>query len=181
MIARSVNSRILHDIVDYCVPQRLLRSFTIWAQRGNDGLMRLNVRIDYDENDRQIELTGDGLPSGIAGSCVIESGAPGVDGTNRGRSHVCLSINKAIDLFVKTAKDRGLYLTWDVSFTDRHEELSKKFGFSRGGGTNKFRDLTVGAPLTKFTCSRLVELEVTAAIAPDTPDDSATHPKECDE
>jgi len=180
MIARSVKSQTLHDIVDYCVPQRLLRSFTIWAQRGNDGLMRLNVRIDYDEHDRQVELTGDGLPSGIAGSYVIDSGAPGVDGTNRGRSHGCPSINKAIDLFVKTAKDRGLYLTWDVSFTDRHQELYKKFGFSWGSGPSTFRDLTVGAPSTKLTHSKFAELEVSAAIAPDTSDDSATQSRKRD-
>ena len=170
MIARSVKSTTLHDIVEFCVPQRLLRSFTIWAERGNDGLMRLNVRIDYDEHDRQIELTGDGLPQGIAGSYAYEYGTSGPDGSRRARPHGCPNINKAIDLFVKTARDRGLFLTWSVSFTERHDELDKKFHL--GSGDGDFRDLTVGAPSTTLTHSEFSELKVLAAIAPGVSDGS---------
>jgi hypothetical protein len=165
MIARSVKSTTLHDIVEFCVPQRLLSSFTIWAQRGNDGLMRLNVRIDYDEHDRQIELTGDGLPQGVVGSYAIECGA---SGPGRAHQHGCPSINKAIDLFVKTARDRGLFLNWSASFTGRHDELYKKFHI--GSGNSKFRDLTVNAPSTTLTHSEFSELKVLAAVAPETSD-----------
>lgn len=168
MIARSVKSTILHDIVEFCVPQRLLQSFTIWGQRGNDGLMRLNVRIDYDEHDRQIELTGDGLPQGVAGSYPLEFGTPSPNGSQEARSHGCPNINKAIDLFVKAARDRGLFLRWSVSFTRRHQELYKKFNFCFGN--SEFRDLTVGAPSTTLTHSEFSELKVSAAIAPDTSD-----------
>ena len=167
MIDRSVKSTVLHDIVEFCVPRRLLRFFTIWAQRGNDGLMRLNVTVDYDEHDRQITLNGDGLPDGIAGTYAAECGTPEADRSQETRPRGCPNINKAIDLFAKTARDRGLFLTWAVGFTERHAELYKKFHF--GSGNTAFRDRTVGTSATTLIHSEFPELRISAAVAPESP------------
>ena len=166
IVDRSVRSSCLHEIIEYCVPRRLLRSFWIWAMQDNDALMRLDVTIDYDEHDRQIELAGDGLPDGVAGSYVVGYGRPDAASARQDRHGTCPHVGKAVDLFVKAARDRGLYLTWNVSFLDRHAELYKKFGFTYSGSST-FRDLTREAPSTKMVHSALPELSVSARVSQD--------------
>lgn len=168
LVDRSVKSARLHEIIEYCVPRRLLRSFYVWAMRGNDGHMLLNVEIDYDEHDRQITLAGDGLPDGIAGSYSIEYGPrPPSTAPDRQRPS-CPHVGKAVDLFTKAARDQGLRLAWNVRFCDRHAELYKKFGFStRASGPSRFRDLTRGGATTRIVDSLFPELSVTAVMATD--------------
>lgn len=166
LVDRSVKSSLLHEIIEYCVPRRLLRSFCVWAMRDHNALMRLDVEIDYDEHDRQIKLAGDNLPDGIAGCYSTECEPSPPRAGSDGQHASCPHVGKAVDLFVKTARDRGLYLTWNVSFCDRHAELYKKFGFSTSG-SSKFRDLTRGSPSTRVINSRFPELSATAAVASD--------------
>lgn len=161
LVDRSVKSPRLHEIIEYCVQRRLLHSFQVWAVRGNDGLMRLDVEIDYEEHDRQIRLAGDGLPDGVAG-CYPVARAPGNDGGWRAG---CPHVGKAVDLFVKTARDRGLHLTWNVCFCDKHAELNNRFGLTCG--TSSFRDLTRNAKPNRIVHSLYSELSVSARISPD--------------
>jgi hypothetical protein len=161
LVDRTVQCEQLREIVEYCVPRRLLRTVFVRANKGWDTMMRLQLEIDYKEHDRQITLSGDGLPDGIAGRYAIGD-APRGDHPGAGaRLPSCPRIGKAIELFTRIARDRGLYLDWDVSFVDRHEELHKMFLLPFP------RDLTYSGHRKELTHTLFPELKVVAAVAPD--------------
>lgn len=124
-------------------------------------MMRLQLEIDYNEHDRQITLSGDGLPDGIAGRYAIGDAPCGNHPSVGTRLPSCPRISKAVELFTRIARDRELYLDWDVSFVDRHEELHKKFGLPYA------RDLTYSGHRKELTHTLFPELKVVAAVAPD--------------
>lgn len=165
LIDRSVKSEWLHEIIEYCVPRRLLRSVTIWGMRGTDGLMWLDIRLDYSEHDRQITLSGDTLPDGIAGSYTVGFSSNDTQESRKGRDPTCPHLAKALELFVETARARGFHFAYGISFTDQHDELRKKFGIGQSSGKSEFRDLTRGAQSSTVIHSVLPELRLVAAIA----------------
>ena len=172
IVDRSVKCPSLRNIIEYCVPRRLLGSFTIWGMRGNDGMMWLTVSIDYIEHDRQITVGGTGLPD----DCDFASDANSSCTTSSitKRSGVsCPQVNRAIDLFTAAATKLGLHLAWAVSFCDQSHELCQKFGIV---GNPNFRNLTVGTTQKTLQHSALPELEVTTACAISTPDSVELQP-----
>jgi hypothetical protein len=157
---RSLRDRLLNEIIAHCVPLTCLDNFTIWGLDEDEARMRLEVRIDYDEHQHQVELSGDGVPDDLAGSYTLDDGPTGRPGSGPMRRH-CPHMGKAVELYMRLVKEQGLRLVWTVRFRERREEMCKKFGLVPAA----VRDGTVGAPESTITNSLYSELIATGRVS----------------
>ena len=167
---RTVKSPLLNEIIEYCVPRKLLARIILTGWRGNEIHTRLEVSIDYDNN---------------GGSCLTVKSdfdrkvfTPGVDGDNQqlgwspteSQQSACPLWAKIIDWFTKLCKDNGLNLSWNIRFNDQHDFLYKKFGFTSCGGASKTIDKTSDTVIHSVTNSNVSSLKMTTKLSPELQD-----------
>lgn len=177
MIDRTASEKRLHEIAEYCIPQRLLHSIHIYGMRGREGFMHLEITIDYDAQDQRVTLRGSGLSTDGADEYQIADDPSNSDGPIPSSRHHCPRVAKVISLFMAALRKRGLVVGWTVGFCDRHKELCERFHLLGGG---PFTDHTAGSPATTAVHSLLPELSVATRSAPDvhpSVDASGSHAK----
>ena len=167
---KTVKSPTLKEIIEYCVPRRLLARIILTGYRGNEIHTRLEVSIDYDKD---------------GGSCLTVKSdfdrkvfTPGADGDNQqsgwspteSQQSACPLWSKIIDWFTKLCKDNGLHLSWNIRFNDQHDFLYKKFGFTSCGGVSKTIDKTSDAVIHSVTNSNVSSLKMTTKLSPELQD-----------
>ena len=130
---KTVKSRRLREIIEYCVPRKLLSSITLKGRRGNEIHTRMEIDIEYSK-DNGTCLT---IKSDLGNQRLTWS----PEGT---KQDPCPLWAKTIDWFTGLCKDNNLYLSWFPYFNDQSKSLYEKFGysFSSGGGTSTVIDKT---------------------------------------
>ena len=156
---RSMKDELLGDVIAYCVPRKFLANFTIYGMEGGDSHMRLEAAIDYDEHEEQVRLSGDGLPDGVAGSYAL---ADGPAGAGPARPDHCPHMGKALDLYIRLVKEKGLQLLWTVSFREKRREMCEKFGLV----PVVIHDCTLGGLQSTVTNSLYSELTIVGRVSP---------------
>ncbi len=156
---RSIRHRLLADIVNECVPNGTLASFTLWGLRGDQAQARMGVVIDYDHQEKLVRLGGDGVPEELRGEY---RGAPGPAGSSSANTvKRCPHMGKVIDLFWNLLTQRGMNCTFSVQFRERAAELIRKFNLA----PSSFKDQTVGAAADTVTNSLFPELSAKTAFS----------------
>ena len=158
---RSLKDSNLNEIIDYCAPRGFLESFTIWGMEDGKAHLRLRVELDYEEHERQIRLHGDALPDGMTGQYSITYGPPGGELEGFPQPPSCPHMGKALDLFIKLARDKGLRLHWTVCFREKRTEMCAKFGLERA----LIDDCSSGCAPSMVTNSRYPELTMTGRVS----------------
>lgn len=153
----SVKNARLQEIIAYCVPQKYLRSFTILGKNGNEAHIRLDVAIDYDEHDRLVRLSGDGLPNGFTGEYGIADGSNDAGAKKGTQPSHCPHMAKAVGLCVHLIREKGLQLEWSVQFREKAIEMARQFDLV----LTTTRDCTGGGIKSPVTNSVLGELTAT--------------------
>jgi len=161
LIDRSLKDELLNRIIDYCVPLKYLAAFTIWGMEQNEAHMRLDVQLDYDEYERQVKLSGDGLPEGLAGAYSLSCGPAGGGGAGTSQPAHCPHMGKALDLYIRLAREKGLRLDWSVRFRENRRELCEKFGLTPAF----IHDCTSDAAPNSVTNSLYAELTMTGRMS----------------
>jgi len=162
---RTVKSLKLKEIIEYCVPRKLLARIMLKGWRGNEIHTRLEISIDYDKNGGSCLTVKSDLDRNIF--------TPGADSDNQQscsnpqecQRSACPLWAKIIDWFTKLCKDNGLNLSWNISFNDQHDFLYKKFGFISCGGASKTIDKTSGTVIHSVTNSNVSSLKMTTKLS----------------
>jgi hypothetical protein len=130
---KTVKSSLLRNIIEYCVPKKLLSSITLTGWRGNEIHTRMEILIDYDsEGSAAFTISSE------AGTQLV-SWSPG--STNHDPCPVWAGI---IDWFMGLCSDNDLQLSWFPYFNGPARELYEKYGYSfnSGGGNSEVIDKT---------------------------------------
>ena len=174
-----VNEKLVKDprlaeIIEYCIPRKLLAAIYFWAWRGNEihAKMFISIRPDNTTSSITIEAIG---RSGEAVKNALGADSAGPD--DRG---ACPVWTQAIELFTSLCEDNGLCFSWSVGWRDKHEELNEKFGFIKQSSSHqavKIIDKTVDMPERHFSNSILSELDMTTLFSEEVRSE-VTKPKE---
>ncbi len=159
---RSLKDKLLNEIIAHCMPLKYLEAFTIYGMDGDEAHMRLEVHIDYDEHEQQIKLFGDGSPDDIARNYAGDDGPSNGTGAGSSRQSHCPHMRKAVDLYMRLVKEKGLQLHWTVRFREKREEMRERFGLCPA----LIHDCTVGGMESEMTNSRYSELKVVGRVSP---------------
>ena len=167
---RTVKNPLLKDIIEYCVPKKLLTRIILKGWRGNEIHTKLEVSIDYD-NDGSSCLT---VKSDLDKK-VFTLGAGSADkqlcwSPDEGQRNACPLWAKIIDWFTKLCKDNELNLSWNISFNDQHDFLYKKFGFVSCPGASKTIDKTSDTIIHNVANSNVSSLKMTTRLSPELQD-----------
>ena len=162
---KTVRSSLLKQIIEFCVPRKLLRAIYLWGMRGNEIHAKMFITIDYDNDKSRINIfssNGHEFTRQEAGDPPCAKPTPHAPD----RPMTCPVWAQAIEFFTQLCEDGELYLTWHISWRDQWEEMNKKFGFGQGGGSSCTTvDKTSGAPVHKIPHSILSELMMTTGFS----------------
>ena len=154
--AQTVGDPLLDEILDYCIPKRLLERFILYGTRGREAYSKLLVSVDYDEHERRTTVEGDdSIPSTWSGVHTECHGAQGDDSDGEtGCERECPVWRQAADWFVALTQEKDLALLWSVVFCDQNDELCRRFRLV----PSNIVDRTVGSAAHAVPNSVLPEL-----------------------
>ena len=138
---KTVKSPIMKEIIEYCVPRKLLETIVIEGKKGNEIHAKMEVTIDYDSQGNSSLIMKSNLEEGVFTRQEAADGTKQIDcnadeTTNTG----CPLWTHTIDWFNRLCQEKGLHLSWNTYFNDKHRFLWDKFGF--GPCTGKTIDKT---------------------------------------
>lgn len=160
---RTVKSPKLKEIVEYCVPRKLLARIILKGCRGNEIHTRLKVLIDYDKKGGSCLTVKSDLGRNIFTPEPI--GKQLCWSPDENQHNACPLWAKIIDWFTKLCKDNGLSLSWNIGFNDQHEFLFKKFGLVSCSSVSKIIDKTSGTAIHSVTNSNVSSLKMTTNLS----------------
>ena len=131
----------MKEIIEYCVPRKLLETIVNEGKKGNEIHAKMEVTIDYDSQGNSSLVMKSNLEEGVFTQQETADGTKQIDcnadeTTNAG----CPLWTHTIDWFNRLCQEKGLHLSWNTYFNDKHRFLWDKFGF--GPCTGKTIDKT---------------------------------------
>ncbi|MBN2590811.1 MAG: hypothetical protein JXA96_13185 [Sedimentisphaerales bacterium] len=153
---KTVKSQRLREIIEYCIPRKLLRSIILKGWRRNEIHTRMEITIDYEKDDTTCFTINSDLGT------QVMSWSP--EGT---KQDPCPLWAKTIDWFTKLCKDNNLYLSWFPYFNGPSSDLYKKFGysFSSSGGGSTVIDKTRSSTTRTAVNSNASSLQMRTQIS----------------
>jgi len=141
---KTVKSPIMKEIIEYCVPRKLLKTIVIKGKKGDEIHAKMEVTIDYDSQGGSCLIMKSNMEEGVF---TPEEAA---DASKQTSCHIsetshsgCPLWSHTIDWFNMLCQEKGLRLSWNTCFKDKHRFLWDKFGF--GPCTGKTIDKTNAA------------------------------------
>ena len=150
----------LREIIEYCVPRKLLGSIWFWAWRGLEVHARLVVTLSEDNTTSAITIETSGR-AGEAAKKVMEGVPLGPE-----EQVTCPVWAQAISLFSELCDANGLALSWRPVWRDRAEELDDRFGIHvSSAGAITIIDKTEGKEEQRVHNTMFSELEMATAFS----------------
>jgi len=126
VVEKTVQDNFLKEIIAYGVPERILNSIWIMGSVNGEIHAKMDISISYDDGGTSFDIKGN-VKDQMFSSDPNNDWLKGE--TDKEKAH-CPVWAQAIDWFAQLCKQENLPVKWCISFSERQEEMCRKFGLS---------------------------------------------------